>query len=85
MPAPYSYDLRKKAIEAVSRGQRKTEVCRILQISRNTLVVYQESYDRFIEGYNRWNLILASDGRKAPIGFSFLLITFFFPSLNFLV
>jgi transposase len=37
MPAPYSYDLRKKAIEAVKRGQRKTDVCPLLQISRNTL------------------------------------------------
>jgi transposase len=37
MPAPYSYDLRLKAIEAVKRGQRKTDVCRLLQISRNTL------------------------------------------------
>jgi transposase len=37
MPAPYSYDLRKKAIEAVKRGQRKTEICQLLKISRNTL------------------------------------------------
>jgi transposase len=37
MPAPYSYALRKKAIEAVKRGERKTEVCRLLKISRNTL------------------------------------------------
>ena len=37
MPAPDSYALRKKAIEAVKRGQRKTEVCRLLKISRNTL------------------------------------------------
>ena len=37
MSAPYSYDLRKKAIEAVKRGERKTEVCRLLSISRNTL------------------------------------------------
>lgn len=37
MPAPYSYDLRKKAIEAVKRGQRKTDVCSLLKISRNTL------------------------------------------------
>jgi transposase-like protein len=37
MPAPYSYDLRKKAIEAVKRGERKTDVCRLLKISRNTL------------------------------------------------
>lgn len=37
MPAPYSYDLRQKAIEAVKGGRRKTEVCRLLNISRNTL------------------------------------------------
>jgi transposase len=37
MSAPYSYDLRKKAIEAVKRGQRKTAVCQLLKISRNTL------------------------------------------------
>lgn len=37
MPAPYSYDLRTKAIEAVKRGEGKTAVCRTLQISRNTL------------------------------------------------
>jgi hypothetical protein len=37
MPAPYSYDLRRKAIDAVKNGERKIEVCRMLQISRNTL------------------------------------------------
>jgi len=37
MPAPYSYDLRTKAIEAVKRGERKSEVCGMLKISRNTL------------------------------------------------
>jgi transposase len=37
MPAPYSYDLRQKAIEAVKRGERKITVCRTLSISRNTL------------------------------------------------
>ena len=37
MPAPYSYDLRVKAIAAVNRGQRKTNVCKMLGISRNTL------------------------------------------------
>jgi hypothetical protein len=37
MSAPYSYDLRKKAIEAVKRGERKTDVCRFLKISRNPL------------------------------------------------
>lgn len=37
MAAPYSYDLRTKAIEAVQRGEGKTAVCRMLKISRNTL------------------------------------------------
>ena len=37
MPAPYSYDLRRKAIEAVNRGERKTDVSQMFHISRNTL------------------------------------------------
>lgn len=37
MPAPYSYDLRTKAIEAVKRGHKKINVCRLFTISRNTL------------------------------------------------
>lgn len=37
MPTPYSYDLRQKAIKAIKDGERKTEVCRMLNISRNTL------------------------------------------------
>lgn len=37
MPAPYSYDLRTKAIAAVKRGEGKTAVSRLFNISRNTL------------------------------------------------
>lgn len=37
MSGAYSYDLRTKAIEAVERGERKSDVCRMLKISRNTL------------------------------------------------
>jgi transposase len=37
MPAPYSYDLRRKAIEAVKRGEPKIEVSEMFNISRNTL------------------------------------------------
>lgn len=37
MPASYSYDLRLKAINAVNRGEKKTQICRMLKISRNTL------------------------------------------------
>lgn len=37
MPAPYSYDFRQKAIDAYQRGERKIEICRLFNISRNTL------------------------------------------------
>lgn len=37
MPSPYSLDFRQKAIAAVERGERKSHVCRVLGISRNTL------------------------------------------------
>lgn len=37
MPAPYSEDLRQKAMAAVERGERKSDVSRMLHISRNTL------------------------------------------------
>ena len=37
MPAPYSYDLRKKAIAAVKKGERNINLCLMWQISRNTL------------------------------------------------
>jgi len=37
MAAPYSDDLRRKAIAAVKRGDRKTDVSKMFHISRNTL------------------------------------------------
>lgn len=37
MPAPYSNDLRQKAIAAVRRGERKIDVSKMFKISRNTL------------------------------------------------
>jgi transposase len=37
MAAPYSYDLRTKALLAVKRGEHKSDVCRMLKLSRNTL------------------------------------------------
>lgn len=42
MAAAYSYDLRQKAIKAVKRGERKSDVCRMLKISRNTLDLWQK-------------------------------------------
>jgi transposase len=37
MSAPYSYDLREKAVNAVERGEKKSHVCQTLNLSRNTL------------------------------------------------
>ena len=37
MAAPYSEDMRSKAIAAVKRGERKTDVSQMFGISRNTL------------------------------------------------
>jgi transposase len=58
MPAPYSHDLRQKAIEAVKRGERKIDVCQLLEISRNTLDLWlkreQETGDcRAITNFQR--------------------------------
>ena len=37
MAAPYDYDLRTKAIEAVKRGEKKLHVAQMLNISRNSI------------------------------------------------
>lgn len=37
MPAPYSDDLRRKALAAVKRKERKIDVSKMFHISRNTL------------------------------------------------
>ncbi|MBE9195312.1 transposase [Synechocystis sp. LEGE 06083] len=37
MPAPYSIELKEKAVSAVEKGEKKSHVCRTLNISRNTL------------------------------------------------
>lgn len=45
MPAPYSLDLRQKAIAAIERGEKKSHVCRTLKISRNTLDLWLKRRD----------------------------------------
>jgi transposase len=60
MPAPYSYDLRSKAIEALTRGERKSQVCRLLKISRNTLDLWLKRIDdtgdcQAVTGYQQGN------------------------------
>ena len=37
MPAPYSYDLRKKVLDAIDDGMSKTVASKIFKISRNTI------------------------------------------------
>lgn len=37
MPAPYSYDLRSKVIEAIDGGMGKIQASKIFKISRNTI------------------------------------------------
>ncbi len=46
MPAPYSYDLRQKALAAVKRGERKSDVSRMLNISRNTLDLWLKRFEQ---------------------------------------
>lgn len=46
MPAPYSNDLREKAMAAVRRGEKKIEVCRMLKISRNTLDLWVKRVEK---------------------------------------
>lgn len=37
MPAPYSDDLRQKVLDAIDRGERKSHVSQMFNLSRNTL------------------------------------------------
>lgn len=37
MPQPYSYDLRRKVIEAIDSGMGKTQASKVFKISRNTI------------------------------------------------
>jgi len=37
MPAPYSDDLRQKVLDALDNGQRKSDISRVFNISRNTI------------------------------------------------
>lgn len=60
MPAPYSHDLRQKAIEAVKRGERKVTVCKLFNISRNTLDLWLKreveiGHYRAVTGYQQGN------------------------------
>lgn len=80
MPAPYSDDLRQKAITAVKRGERKIDVSRMLNISRNTLDLwlkreeqegkcyairnYQQGCRHKITDWQRFQEFIAQHGAK---------------------
>jgi transposase len=42
MPAPYSYDLRQKLIEAIERGMSIAEAARVFNVSRNTIYQWRK-------------------------------------------
>jgi len=77
MPAPYSYDLRTKAIEAVKGGERKTTVCKLFNISRNTLDLWlkreaQTGDCRATTGYqqgSRHKITIGNGFGRLPITF----------------
>jgi len=69
MSAPYSYDLRTKAIEAVKRGERKIAVCRLFNISRNTLDLWLKREEQTgdyqaIMGFQKGNRHKISDWNR---------------------
>jgi transposase len=69
MSAPYSYDLRRKAIDAVKNGERKIAVCRMLQISRNTLDLWLKREEQTgdcqaVTGFQRGNRHKISDWHR---------------------
>ncbi len=80
MAAPYSEDMRSKAIAAVKRGERKTEVSKMFGISRNTLDLwlkreaetggcraithYQQGSRHKITDWERFGRFIAQHGGK---------------------
>ena len=69
MSAPYSYDLRTKAIEAVKRGERKVAVCKLFNISRNTLDLWLKREEQTgdyqaITGFQKGNRHKITDWKR---------------------
>lgn len=69
MPTPYSYDLRTRAIEAVKSGERKIVVCRMFNISRNTLDLWLKREEQTgdyqaITGFQKGNQHKITDWKR---------------------
>ena len=80
MPAPYSYDLRKKVLDAIDDGMSKTVASKIFKISRNTInlwlarreetgdyrakVGYQQGYGAKITMERKFQRICSAPGKQ---------------------
>lgn len=80
MPESYSYDLRRKVIEAIDGGMKKTQVSKIFKISRNTINLwmkrreetgdyqaktgYQKGYDAKITDLNKFREFAQNNGSQ---------------------
>jgi transposase len=64
MAAPYSGDLRQKAVEAVKRGERKKDVREIFDISRNTLDLWLKRVEEIGNKLKASLSCLSGYGRK---------------------
>jgi len=59
MTAAYSVDLREKAVSAFDRGEKKSHICRTLNISRNTL-------DQWLKRREEEGSIAPKEYRRGP-------------------
>lgn len=72
MGAPYSQDLRRKAIEAVDSGQSRAQVCQVLSLHRNTLSRWLKQYKETghyqpKEGYQKGHSQIITDWDKFTV------------------
>ncbi len=67
MPAAYSYDLRKKAMEALDEGESRETVAARFKIGRTTLWEWQQE-EKKQETFNQKNLEMGVTITKLPTG-----------------
>lgn len=88
MPAPYSEDMRCKAIAALKRGERKSDVSKMFGISRNTLDLwlkrevdtgdcraitnYQQGCRHKIKDWKRFGTFVEQHGGKTQVQLALL-------------
>lgn len=69
MPAPYSIDLRSKVIAAIDRGEKKSHVSRMFNISRDTIDRWLNRREatgsvEAVQGYQRGHTHRIKDGEE---------------------